>query len=282
MLCFALRAYEQAVERMHNAIRSEHAHGLSVSVQHVEMLVSALTRQAQQTEAWDEADKLLDQALRTLDRLDALAEGGDADASTAERCGLRGSALKRRAQIVARRLGAGDANPETGVDSLRTALDEAANAYEKAGRKKETDVYPHLNALALRALLLGSEKVSDAVKKVDSLRQQVADCCKDAKHLPYPWSVVTPADAKLVEWLLMRSRGKRAREAAFQFVCAAYREVCEHAVLTPAQMGSIRDHLACLGDIAQALPMSHHAETSECLRELAEQFPRFQQAASAE
>lgn len=281
MLCFALRAYEQAVERMHNAIRSEHAHGLSVSVQHVEMLVSALTRQAQQTEAWDEADKLLDQALRTLDRLDALAEGGDADASTAERCGLRGSALKRRAQIVARRLGAGAADSETGVDALRTALEEAANAYEKAGRQKER-LYQQLNALALRALLLGFEKVSDATKRVESLRQQAVACCDDARHMPYPWNVVTPADTKLVEWLLMRARGKRAREAAFQSVCAAYREVREHAVLTPAQMGSMRDHLACLGDIAQALPMPRLTETSERLQELAEQFPRFQQAASAE
>jgi tetratricopeptide (TPR) repeat protein len=278
MVWFALGAFGRAVESLNQAIRSEHAHGLAVSIQQVEMLANALTRLAQQAEEPDDADRLLDQALRTLDRLDALAEGDDGKASTVERCGLRGSALKRRAQLMARRLGAGDTNPAAaeGALSLRTALDDAAQAYEKAGHRK---VYQQLNALALRALRLGSDVALNAATRAVLLRQ-VEACRKVAEGAPYPWSVVTPADAKLVEWLLTRQRDKRA--SAFQSVLDAYHQVRGQAVVTPAQLGSMRDHLVCLADIAQALPMLRSVGTAEGLRKLAEHFPRFQQAASAE
>lgn len=243
---YALGAFDRAVTCLKAAIRAEQRDAL-VPIRAIEALANALTRQAQQVEP-DEADTLLDEALKALDLLDQLAavEGG----STGERWALRGSVMKRRAEVLARR------SPAVNKPALVNAIQQAIDTYARGG----DGPYPQLNALALRALLCGpSERQTLAAQALACGAK--AQAAFERGHGD-AWDALMVPEAHMVALLL--SPAGRAAEAR-----AAYRRARVAVVVTPAQLDSMLTHLDLLARLATALGLRGLVQRLDALRKVA-------------
>jgi tetratricopeptide (TPR) repeat protein len=234
---YALGDFVQAEKAFRNAMCGEQEVGV-VPLRHIELLANALTRRAPQLADADDlagAYRLLDEAIGLLNHLDHMAFSGPR--STHERGGLKGSALKRRAELLLRL-------KPVDTQKVRDAVTAAGHAYEYSGEKP----YQRLNALALKALVCTeSERVA--------LVRRVRDCGKVAqdavRKVPTDsWNSVSVSEALMVEWLLCADAKAAGLERR---VLATYRQMLKQTVLQPVQRDSMRTQMALLARLAAAL-----------------------------
>lgn len=244
---YALGAFDRAATCLRAAIRAEQKKAV-VPIRAIEALANALTRQAQQAEP-DAADTLLEEALRVLDLLDQLAAGDGS--STGERWALRGSVLKRRAEVLARRSPAAVDKP-----ALEHAIQTAIEAYAKGG----DDPYPQLNALALQTLVCPAKAHAALAGRARALGEQARTAFeKDRSDV---WSALMIPEAHMVA-LLLAPAGP-ATEAH-----AAYRRARAELTVTPAQLASMLTHLDLLVRLATALKLRGLVKRLDALRTVA-------------
>ena len=244
---YALGAFDRAATCLRAAIRAEQKKAV-VPIRAIEALANALTRQAQQVEP-DAADTLLEEALRVLDLLDQLAAGDGR--STGERWALRGSVLKRQAEVLARRSPAAVDKP-----ALEHAIQAAIEAYAKGG----DDPYPQLNALALQALVCPATAHAALAERARALGEQARTAFE--KNPSDVWSALMIPEAHMVA-LLLAPAGP-ATEAH-----AAYRRARAELTVTPAQLASMLTHLDLLVRLATALKLRGLVKRLDALRTVA-------------
>lgn len=234
---FALGEFERAQACFKVAIRGEQDKGV-VPIRHIELLANALARRAQQVvEQGDPkaADQLLDEAVKKLELLDQIA--ADGRGSTPERGALKGSALKRRAELLAR---------EADVDKhlVRESIRSAIRAYIKAGKKP----YPRLNALALAALVCKPSTCAGLARRARACGKAAR---LDSQREPSDaWNMVLTTDACMVELLLSPTEPTPGKERSAR---DAYQHALSAVPLSPMQLDSMRTHMDLLTLLARAL-----------------------------
>ncbi|MDZ7859020.1 CHAT domain-containing protein [Sphaerotilus sp.] len=245
---YGLSNFEEAIVLLKQAIQGEQKKG-TVPIRAIELLSNALTRNAQvsaDTGLLDKAEEQLQEALQWLVRLDQLA-----GLTTSERHSLRGSAHKRRADVLARRWAVAKASKVRRprlmrtLGELREAVEAAIASYEASG----TGPYPQLNALALQALICTDTEA-------DGLIERARRCGAEAQTKANAqgaeiWDRLMPAEAELVAWLLMPDASAEAVAQARK-TRATYSAVLEHHVLNPVERDSVLSQLDLLMRLAQA------------------------------
>lgn len=246
---YALTNFEKAIPCLQDAIRGEQGRGV-VPIRSIELLVKALTRRGQQlaqAKQHDEADASVASALDWLDRLDALASSPPGGSTSVERRCLRGSAYKRQADVLARRLveTAGKAREKV-KRTLRAAIRQSIQVYEDSGQEP----YPQLNALALRSLEC---EPAEAV----ALSARAARWGEAAKKSAVSghgsiWDYLMTAEAEMVAWLLAGPDPAKTNVDQDR-VTQAYRKVFSTHPINPAECDSVCTHLELLACLAKAL-----------------------------
>jgi hypothetical protein len=266
------------------ALQAEDGLGV-VSVRDIEQLVNMEVRladelgQRQPPGSPDtEAQALVSSALDRLNQLDHLVQHGGAvpPRTTPERAALLGSAYKRRAALLARRLthrpegvaGDGDLAP------MLDALKHCAEAYRRCESPSPDRLKPYnaLNRLQIEALLPTPVPVADDER---CRRAELARRCHDVATQAYQqdnntWNALTPADALLTEMLVDGRLGGPEGAAddpadPANRAIDGYRQALACLTLTPAQFDSVVAHLRLLAELAGVLA---HDTTRQDQRQL--------------
>lgn len=222
------------------------------------------------------AEALIDMALGRLDGLDALVAtrvatlpplAGAADAVPppaphGERAALRGSALKRKAALQARRLltqRLGEADKDSASREMTACLERAVAAYRSAeGRPGSSDFSPYhaLNRLALDALTDWSGPASrDAAIE---LAQQCRRAAAQGFSLsPTLWDAITQPEALLVERLLDGSLGRAgdAGRAVLEDIARAYADAMLNVTVKPSQIDAMASQMELVSRLCDALAL---------------------------
>lgn len=241
---FALGDFARAETAFRAALRGDQEKGV-VPVRHIELLANALTRRAPQlADAGDleSAQRLVDEAINLLDHLDQLAF--NAQRSTHERGGLKGSALKRRAELLLKQA-------PVDTQKVRDAVTAAVHAYERSGEKP----YQRLNALSLKALVCTESERPVLARRVRACGKAAQKAVRDVPT--DSWNAVMVPEALMVEWLLVRATRAPALELQ---VHAAYQRLFREVLLKPVQRDSMRTHVDLLAKLARALDRPELAE----------------------
>jgi len=262
-----------------DALQSDDGSG-QVPVRDIEQLANIEARLGEKDEKseGDEGDDaaltLIDSALERLRSLDALlsplAGGASAGASVnGERCALRGSAAKRKANVFARRglaasgtTAEGQAAGAAAFAQMDEALRESADFYRQGeGRPGDAAfrAYNALNRLAIEALLAAPD--ADRQQAID-----LASYCRSAAREAYArsadfWDAMREPESLLVERLLDGGflHSGEAGEEAFAEVVRAYDETLANLSLKPKQLDSVVAHLCLLSRFCDVLQVSRGA-----------------------
>jgi hypothetical protein len=223
------------------------------------------------------AEALIDMALKRLDGLDALVEtrfatvpvaGADGAALPlsvvphGERAALRGSALKRKAALQARRLltqHLSEVDKDVARREMTDSLDRAIAAYRSAeGSPGSSRFSPYhaLNRLALDAL---TDWASPAGR--DAAIELAQQCRRAAAQgfaiNPSLWDAVTQPEALLVEHLIDGSFGRAgdAGRAVFEEVARAYADAMLNVTVKPSQIDTMVSQMELLSRLCDALAL---------------------------
>ena len=222
------------------------------------------------------AEALIDMALRRLDGLDALVEtrfatvpvaGTDAGALLppaphGERAALRGSALKRKAALQARRLltqRLSEADRDVARREMIDSLARAIVAYQSAeGSPGSSRFSPYhaLNRLALDALTDWASPASrDAAIE---LAQQCRRAAAQGFALnPNLWDAISQPEALLVEHLIDGGFGRAgdAGRAVFEEIARAYADAMLNVTVKPSQIDTMVSQMELLSRLCDALAL---------------------------
>ncbi|HZP87970.1 MAG TPA: CHAT domain-containing protein, partial [Burkholderiales bacterium] len=216
-------------------------------------------------------ESLIELALNRLNTLDALVSATTdpehpSVVPNAERSALRGSALKRKASLYARRIlhpGTDPGEIERNAKTMLEAIKAAAAAYATAeGTPGSGRFAPYLalNRLALDALTIASSDAAAASAGV-ALAQQ----CRLAASQAFArsgdvWDAVMQGEALLVERLLDRRLTKTDDDglAAFDEVVREYDEALGNIPAKPSQVDSVITQLELLSRFYDALSVAQN------------------------
>jgi hypothetical protein len=269
-----LNMLEQAREAFLKAVQAEDNAG-RVPIRDIEQLANVEARLGEaraQDDAVvgesgstpDSAEALIDSALERLDILDRLVSMNTASGIVnAERSALRGSALKRKASLHARRILRADSTPDERTRDLQgmlKALQDSADAYrsaEGAPGSAHFDPYLALNHLALAALTTPPSEAQD--NPAVALAQQ----CRITASSIYAasgkfWHAVMQCEALLVQRLLdgTLSRDTDEAKAAFEAVLRDYDETLASTPVRPGELDSVVKQLELLSRFFDALSIA--------------------------
>ena len=207
------------------------------------------------------------QRLQDLDRLVGEDKAGRPGAN-AERCALRGGALKRLAGVHARALLAPSPPPDQAGAQLVETLAQSAQAYrEGEGTAGQPGFRPYnaLNGLVLQALLFKAQAAgADAreaanvaawpAQALELVRLSEEEARRAFAAQADAWTALMPMDARLVQALLDGSldQGEAAVPAREQLL-QAYRAELARLMIKPRELDSVLGHLCQLSRLADAL-----------------------------
>jgi len=232
---------------------------------------------------------LIESALERLRALDALVSHAAGEAASgqvnSERCALRGSAAKRKANVFARRALAADAATgsatEAGskaaqVDSagalaqMDQALRDSAGFYRQGeGRPGDAAFrsYNALNRLAIEALLVpadGERREEGNAANADSEAIALARYCRSAARDAYArsadfWDAMREPESLLVEHLLdaRLMHSGAVGQLAFDEVTRAFQETLSSLCLKPKQLDSVVAQICLFSRFCDARSLSH-------------------------
>jgi CHAT domain-containing protein len=277
-----------------DAIQSEDGDG-QVPIRAIEQLANIEARMGEKDESDDKDDKdggalkLIESALERLRALDALVSHAAGEAASgqvnSERCALRGSAAKRKANVFARRALAADAATGSGseagskagkVDSagalaqMDQALRDSAAFYRQGeGRPGDADFrsYNALNRLAIEALLVpadGERREEGNAANADTEAIALARYCRSAARDAYArsadfWDAMREPESLLVEHLLDAGlmHSGAVGQLAFDEVTRAFQETLSSLCLKPKQLDSVVAQICLFSRFCDARSLSH-------------------------
>jgi hypothetical protein len=292
---YDLGRFEKARKAYLLAIQAEDKNG-RVPIKDIEQLANVEARLGEKLEAKPRAapagaapakaskavraespDKLIDLAISRLEMLDRLvsaeaqkAPGAPARTGVnAERAALRGSALKRKASLFARRLlarkraAASDPKRKKMLEKMREALEASAEAYrlaEASPGDHRFRPYHALNRLALMALLPWKTPADRdaAIALAQQCRQAAA---QSYARRPNVWDAAMQAEAVLVERLLDEKLGLTgdAGQAAFDEVVRAYEDAMSNVTIKPSELDSVLSQMELFSTFCSALALDDTA-----------------------
>ncbi|MQM32758.1 MAG: hypothetical protein CRU78_20625, partial [Candidatus Accumulibacter phosphatis] len=277
-----------------DAIQSEDGDG-QVPIRAIEQLANIEARMGEKDESDDKDDKdggalkLIESALERLRALDALVSHAAGEAASgqvnSERCALRGSAAKRKANVFARRALAAEAATgsatEAGskarqVDSagalaqMDQALRDSAAFYRQGeGRPGDADFrsYNALNRLAIEALLVPADderREEGNAANADIEAIALARYCRSAARDAYArsadfWDAMREPESLLVEHLLDAGlmHSGAVGQLAFDEVTRAFQETLSSLCLKPKQLDSVVAQICLFSRFCDARSLSH-------------------------
>lgn len=241
-------AYERALDKNGGA-----------SIQVIEQLANLESRHGEKLAKQGKSEeglKLVDRAITRLNALAGITLSGDAKATNAERAGLLGSALKRKAAVLAE-------NSDIKWSTVAEVLEESAKAYLSAtGDDVAKTPYNTLNALPLAWLSGHLDAIpapADLASRCDATAQRRFATSKDF------WDAVMSADAEMTAWLL----GKPLDNPA-ETLRKIYDEAVEKLPLSARQWDSVVTQLRLLVKFLRLRKAKGDAERASILEQLAQ------------
>ncbi len=274
---FDLGQFDKARAALLQAVQAVDQTGL-VPIRDIELLANAEARLGEKRALAEmdkpdgkpeEAEKLIDDAIRRVEQLDALvstpllADGADVPASShGERSALRGGAWKRKASLWARRLitlhhrGATAAMPKA-LEEMTAAIDQSVRAYGEAEGVPggaNFSAYQALNRLALDALTAYKSEEARAAA-IALARHCNTIVTQSFARRPNIWDAGMQAESLLVECLIDESlqRDDDTGRERFDGVVRAYAEALSNVTRSPAQLDSIVSQMEVFSRFYDAL-----------------------------
>jgi hypothetical protein len=263
-----------------------------VPIRAIEQLANIEARMGEQDESDDKDDKdggalkLIESALERLRALDALVSHAAGEAASgqvnSERCALRGSAAKRKANVFARRALAADAatgsvseagskggqlGSEGALAQMDQALRDSAGFYRQGeGRPGDAAFrsYNALNRLAIEALLVPADGERQGEGEGNAANTDIeaialARYCRSAARDAYArsadfWDAMREPESLLVEHLLdaRLMQSGAVGQLAFDEVTRAYQETLSSLCLKPKQLDSVLAQICLLSRFCDA------------------------------